>query len=114
MHLGCFLFLVIMTIPSSEYRPSFLLATYLEVDTLAQEEFFVYLVLIVPGGFPKWLYGFTLPSPTCESFLLLYSSPILGIVSPFNFSHFGGGVLVFSLFDLYCLYILNTITLSVL
>lgn len=46
-------------IPSSEHRPLFLPVTYL-VDTLAQEEFFVCLVLIAAGGFPKCFYGFAL------------------------------------------------------
>lgn len=76
----------------------------------------MYLVLTVAGAFPKWLHGCMRPPSPQHVGVSSRStpSPILGIVSPFNFSHFGGGVVVFFLFDLYCLYILNAITPSVL
>ena len=51
----------------------------------------------------------------CECFYYSCSasSQVLGYHQPFNFSHSGGGAVVFFPFDLYCLY-LNMITLLVI
>lgn len=42
----------------------------------------------------KWLYHFTLPPSVCDDSYCSTSSQTLGIVSHFNFSPSGGGVLI--------------------
>lgn len=66
----------------------------------------MYLVLT-----PKWFYELSLL--LCFYYSCSASSQVLGYHQPFNFSHSGGGAVVFFPFDLYCLY-LNMITLLVI